>query len=110
MKIILAAIAAITISTPALAEANHDMSGMGPMGHMAMPAGAQGTGIVKKLDLSGGSITLQHGPIAALSWPAMTMTFKAKPAVLQGVKVGEKVDFTIKPGAAPEVIAIMPAK
>lgn len=107
MKVIIATIAAIAISTSALAQVNQDMA---PMNHMARPAGAQGTGVVKKLNLSGGLVTLQHGPIAALSWPAMTMTFKAHAAVLQGVKVGEKVDFTIKPGATPEVIAIMPAK
>jgi Cu(I)/Ag(I) efflux system protein CusF len=110
MKIIFVALAAATLASPALAQANHNMGSMGPMDHMAMPAGAQGTGIVKKLDLSSGSITLQHGPISALGWPAMTMTFKAKPAVLQGLKIGEKVDFTVKPGAPPEVIAVMLAK
>ena len=36
---------------------------------------------------------MQHGPIAAVSWPAMTMTFKAKPALLKGLKVGQTVDF-----------------
>ncbi len=108
MKFVLAVIATIGLASPAFAQSNQSMGAMGSMDHMAMPAGAQGTGVIKKLDVAGGSITLQHGPIAALSWPAMTMSFKAKPAVLQGVKVGQKVNFTIKPGATPEVIAIMP--
>jgi Cu(I)/Ag(I) efflux system protein CusF len=51
---------------------------------------------------------LQHGPIAALSWPAMTMSFKADSALLKTVTVGEKVSFTVKIGGAPEVIAIQP--
>lgn len=115
MKIILATAAVLAISGPALAQAQHDMGamqGMGPMpgmDHGAMAAGAQGVGVVKKLDPLGGSVTLQHGPIAALKWPAMTMAFKVDPSLLKTVKVGQKVNFTIKPGATPEVVAIAPA-
>ncbi|WP_447954270.1 efflux RND transporter periplasmic adaptor subunit [Sphingopyxis chilensis] len=40
------------------------------------------------------SVTLRHGPVAGLGWPAMTMTFATKsPAQLRGFKRGDKVSF-----------------
>lgn len=109
MKILLATAAVLAIGGPALAQ-QHDMGAMAGMDMKASaPAGAQGAGVIKALDLKAGSVTLQHGPIAALKWPAMTMAFKADPSLLKTVKVGQKVTFTVKPGATPEVIAIAPA-
>lgn len=106
MKYVLAAVAALMVGGPALAQAGHDMSQMPGMG-AAAPAGAQGSGVIKKVDAKAGSVTLQHGPIAALNWPAMTMAFKADPALLKTVKVGQAVAFTVKTGgAAPEVVAL----
>jgi Cu(I)/Ag(I) efflux system protein CusF len=108
MKLMLAAIASLALSGVAYAQADHDMSKMPGMA-MPAPAGAQGAGVVKKIDPKAGSVTLQHGPIPALSWPAMTMAFKADPALLKAVKVGQQVTFTVKTGgAAPEVVAIQP--
>ncbi|MGA0607180.1 copper-binding protein [Phenylobacterium sp. VNQ135] len=56
---------------------------------------AQGQGVVKAIDLRAGSVTIAHGPIKALNWGAMTMAFKADPAVLKGVAAGDKVTFTL---------------
>ena len=40
------------------------------------------------------AMTLSHGPIASLKWPAMTMDFKLpKGGALRGVEVGDRVDF-----------------
>ncbi|WP_168075644.1 copper-binding protein [Caulobacter sp. SSI4214] len=108
MKLMLAAVATLALSGAAYAQADHDMSKMPGMG-MPAEAGAQGAGVVKKVDAKAGSITLQHGPIPALGWPAMTMAFKADPALLKTVKVGQQVTVTVKAGgAAPEVVAIQP--
>jgi len=62
---------------------------------MAMPQTAAMTdGEVKKIDKDAGKITLKHGEIKQLDMPAMTMVFTAKDkALLDGVKVGEKVKF-----------------
>jgi Cu(I)/Ag(I) efflux system membrane fusion protein len=44
------------------------------------------------VDLKDGIVSLNHGPIASLSWPAMTMEFKtANAALLQNLKPGAKV-------------------
>ncbi|OYW46391.1 MAG: hypothetical protein B7Z33_03115 [Sphingomonadales bacterium 12-68-11] len=80
------------------------------MGGMAMSAEAkmaQGTGVVTAIDTSAGTITLDHEAMPEIEWPAMTMTFSVKPAVLDGVKVGDKVAFDASiQGSAAEVTAI----
>lgn len=58
---------------------------------------AKGSGTVTAIDKATGMITLDHGPIDALKWPAMTMEFKATPAtLLDTVKVGDKVAFDLR--------------
>lgn len=80
------------------------------MGNMAMPANgkmAQGSGTVTAIDPAAGKITLEHGAIPAVDWPAMTMGFSAKPDVLKGIAIGDKVDFNLTvTGNAGEVTAI----
>jgi Cu(I)/Ag(I) efflux system protein CusF len=99
---------ALLAAAPALGQ--QDMSNMAGMTPSA-PAtpSAEATGVVKRVNAKAGSVTLHHGPIAALGWPAMTMTFKADPALLKGVKSGQTVRFTVKPsGEGGEITAITP--
>ncbi|MES2290061.1 MAG: copper-binding protein [Pseudomonadota bacterium] len=103
--------------TPVAAETNQAAPAAtmsGDMGNMAMapaaataPIKAKGHGKVTAIDKAAGTITLDHGPIPEAKWPAMTMTFKAAPAVTDAAKVGEKVDFDLTlTGSAGEVTAI----
>lgn len=67
-----------------------------PVTGAAPAAPAQGgyetVGRIDKIE--GGSITLSHEAVAALKWPAMTMTFRlADPALARGFKVGDRVRF-----------------
>lgn len=63
------------------------------------PAAATATeaateGEVKKVDKDAGKITIKHGALKNLDMPPMTMVFRAKdPAVLNQVKVGDKITF-----------------
>lgn len=69
------------------------------MAGMPMAAGAKmakGTGTVTAIDAAAGTVTISHGPIPEANWPAMTMGFKAAPALAQGVKPGDKVAFDLK--------------
>ena len=52
-------------------------------------------GQVKAIDMKNGKVTIHHGPIPSLGWPAMTMTFPANPELLKAVKVGQNVKFTL---------------
>jgi Cu(I)/Ag(I) efflux system protein CusF len=46
-------------------------------------AGATASGVVRDVDRANSRIKLDHGPIASIGMPAMTMTFKVKnPALL----------------------------
>jgi Cu/Ag efflux protein CusF len=53
------------------------------------------SGEVKKIDQSAGKITLKHGPAKGLGMEEpMTMVYRVKdPAMLDRVKVGDKVTF-----------------
>lgn len=80
------------------------------MGSMAMPTEpklAKGSGTVTAIDMAAGKITLDHGLIAELKWPAMEMGFTAKRAVLEAVAVGDIVNFEVTvTGNAGAVTAI----
>jgi Cu/Ag efflux protein CusF len=48
---------------------------------------------VKSADPAKGVVTLAHGPVESLQWPAMTMTFAVKDkALFDKLAVGRKVD------------------
>jgi Cu/Ag efflux protein CusF len=52
-------------------------------------------GTVEKVDITQGKITVDHGPIENLDMEPMTMVFRAHdPALLKGVKAGDKIRFT----------------
>ncbi|MBU3992160.1 MAG: copper-binding protein [Alphaproteobacteria bacterium] len=73
----------------------------------ATPILAKGHGTVTAIDKGAGTITLAHGPIPEAKWPAMTMAFKAAPAITDTAQVGDKVDFNLKiAGSAGEVMAL----
>jgi Cu/Ag efflux protein CusF len=62
-------------------------------------------GTIASVDASAGTVEISHGPIATLSWPAMTMAFKARDkAMVQGLKPGERVEFELAEEAAGEFV------
>jgi Cu(I)/Ag(I) efflux system membrane fusion protein len=74
-------------------EIRQDSSGANPD---APPVSHRGEGAVEAIDLTEGTITLAHGPIPSLSWPAMTMDFHVSdPALISTLKPGQKITFKI---------------
>ena len=67
-------------------------------------------GEVRKIDLGAKKITLKHGEIKNLDMPPMTMVFQVNdPAMLDKVKVGDKVKFTVEDkNGAMTVLTIAP--
>jgi len=46
------------------------------------------------VDPAGGKVTIAHGPVQTLKWPAMTMAFGVKDKALLGkLSSGKKVEF-----------------
>lgn len=108
-------LAASLLVGPAFAQQKADDHAAHHAAGSAAPA-ANGTemtdGEVRKVDKDAGKVTLKHGEIKNLDMPGMTMVFQVRePALLDQVKVGDKVKFRAeKSGASYVVIAIEPAK
>ena len=71
-----------------------DMKGMDMKGAQENSSGShKAIATVKSADTKAGTVTLDHGPVASMNWPAMTMTFKVKDkAMLDQLSAGKKVD------------------
>lgn len=68
------------------------------------------TGRVVSLDQAGTRVTLSHGPIAELDWPAMTMAFRlADPQLARSIRPGDVVEFSLrtKPEDGDYVIVLL---
>ena len=82
----------------------------------AMPADAAATkasasGTVEAVDAVAGKITISHGPVEALKWPAMTMGFNATPEQVASVQAGQKVQFEFETqGMDATITQITPVK
>jgi Cu/Ag efflux protein CusF len=97
--IVLSAVLALSIAMIPLSRAQ----GMGGMDMKGMDMGKdkksedkvhKGSGTVKKVDPAGGKVTIAHGPIPTMKWPAMNMTFTVKDKALLGkFSQDKKVEF-----------------
>ena len=78
----------------------------------ATKVGHKGQGTVDGIDVKAGTVSLNHGAIASLGWPAMTMEFKAaNPALLKDLKPGMPVAFEfVERGAGEWVITSIARK
>ena len=89
------------------------------LGNMTSPASAPasgdpaaamvhlGEGKVEKV--ASDAITISHGPVATLQWPAMTMAFaKPSPTTFADIKPGDRVRFRFKAGGPSgyELVAV----
>ena len=55
--------------------------------------------------VDGEHVTIAHGPVASLNWPAMTMQFSfARPELARGLAVGESVTFRFRQVSGAYVI------
>lgn len=102
-------------STPAPAAVGAAAPATGAPAALAAPAQAgergSATGTITAIDPGAGRITISHGPVGALGWPAMTMAFTGTPAQLAAARVGEKVDFEfVASGMDATLIHIAPTE
>jgi Cu/Ag efflux protein CusF len=91
-----------------------NMPGMGEKKEAPKSAAAKtatGTGTVTGLNAAGRKVTLDHGPMPEINWPAMKMEFAVAGAVdLSKVKAGDKVRFTVTgSGSAYTVQSMSPS-
>lgn len=94
-----ASVRAAPMPAPAAAPASAEMAKSEDMAKMDMVPTekmAKGVGVVTAINKTAGVITLDHEAIPEAGWPPMVMGFKAAPALLGGVAVGDKVAFELK--------------
>ncbi|MBN90984.1 MAG: efflux transporter periplasmic adaptor subunit, partial [Erythrobacteraceae bacterium] len=70
------------------------------------PQTYRATGTIERITSS--SVTLRHGPVPALEWPAMTMPFATEgPEQLRGFARGDRVSFTFaQADTGPRIVSI----
>ncbi|RZN30311.1 RND transporter, partial [Bordetella pertussis] len=61
---------------------------------LAFAQQADATGEVRRVDAAAGKVSIKHDAISALDLPAMTLVYQIDPALLAGIKPGDKVRFT----------------
>lgn len=78
----------------------HDMAGMSGKTNMTGASGRGSVknmplseGVIRKVDVASGKVTIRHGELANLGMPPMTMTFASDRSMLKSYKVGDKVRF-----------------
>ena len=92
-------------SPPATQEAKTDDMNMTAPAAPAAAGAITGAGAVTQVDAVAGTITINHGPIEAVGWPAMTMQFTAEnPAILEGIAVGDAVSFELQSATETSVV------
>lgn len=92
-------------ASPALSSVSDHASGAKSGGHQA-------EGTVEEADAKTGTLSMSHGPVASLKWPAMTMEFKvANTALLKSLTPGARVSFEFVERAQGEwvITAVKPA-
>ncbi len=88
-------LAAMLPASAAFAQQAMDDMKMMDMAQQPAAGAHAATGVIKKIDLQTGMVTIAHEPIKSLNWPAMIMAFKMQnKAMLKTLSVGKKVDFS----------------
>jgi Cu(I)/Ag(I) efflux system periplasmic protein CusF len=87
----------VALATPlAVIAESGDMKGMdmkGVSSDKGQERAHKTTGTVTKIDSAKNAVTIAHGPVPSMKWPAMTMTFGVKDKVmLDKLTTGKKVD------------------
>ena len=63
----------------------------GPATEMVSEPVVRATGTIEAINRERGVVSIAHGPIPALKWPASTMEFQARPEQLESLAVGDAV-------------------
>ncbi len=62
-------------------------------------------GEIRKVDKAAKKLTIRHGEIKSLDMPPMTMVFQVRdPAVLDTVKAGDRIRFSVEESATGLVV------
>lgn len=101
-----AVLLALSLSATAEDMPGMKMDGMN-MGAIQEIPPASAEGVIRAIDVAHQTVILAHGPVPALQWPPMTMAFKATTPQLEGLNVGDNVDFEFRhDGDTSKIVSI----
>lgn len=109
-SVLLLALLGAGFSTYSMAQMDHSQHG-GPAMAQVSTATEMEEGLIKKIDKTAGKVTLAHAA-QSNGMPAMTMVYRVKnAALLDAIKVGQKVRFATDPAdAGSTIVRLEPAK
>lgn len=114
MKRLVVALALYCLAQPALAEdllkpetAPPPIDDSAASDSLEAPVTHRARGTLRAIDATQGSVTIAHGPVAELKWPAMVMPFRIDAVQLKGLAVGDAVEFEFTNGEMdPRIVTI----
>lgn len=68
----------------------------GPATELVSEPVIQANGTIESLNREDGVVTIAHGPVPALKWPAATMKFQARREQLEGLAKGDRVRISFQ--------------
>lgn len=84
---------------------NRQVADSGPA---ASQAGQVYSAAGKVAAITGDQVTIAHGPVEGIGWPAMTMTFRAGSAdMTRGVSAGDEVSFAFRQDGSAYVLTLL---
>jgi Cu(I)/Ag(I) efflux system periplasmic protein CusF len=110
-QFLISAAVAVSFTLPAAAQTSHDSHHVADKASGNVQPAQLTDGEIRRVDKDAKKLTIRHGRLEKLDMPPMTMVFQVKdPALLDQVKVGDKVRFDAeKVGGAYLVTKIEPA-
>jgi Cu(I)/Ag(I) efflux system protein CusF len=94
LAVLVAAVVLSVAAVPAIAQSTMAKEGSAAADKKPQGPSYKASGTVTKVDPAAGRVTIAHGPVQALKWPAMTMAFGVgDKALLERAQPGKKVDF-----------------
>ena len=85
----------VLLQTPATAQMSHE-GDHGSMHTKKHEEAIEAVAVINSIDIENHKVNVSHEPIAALSWPAMTMDFSVSESVnLEGLEKGSTVTIVL---------------
>lgn len=114
MNHLVATLAALCLMQPALAEDLLKPETVPPpiddsaaSGSLEAEVTHRASGTLRAIYATHGSVTIALGPVAELKWPAMVMPFRIDARQLEGLAVGDAVEFEFTNGEMdPRIVTI----
>ena len=97
-------ISLVAAAVLALAGCGQAQQSGGDNNASAVEAAQTYSGTGKITAVAGDQVTIAHGPIEGIGWPAMTMAFKAPDGMAADVAAGDEVSFSFRQDGGAHVL------